>query len=139
MKAIGKIGVGMIWLGTVLTGVILSVIQILADISITSSAPQPGPVGPPLAVVILAGAEVTLAAIGGVIVGIKTARGRILPQGVGWLLLVGSAIAAISFPIPYPVLSASAQIAFVVVYFGGIAWAGARIGLSSDKGAPDLR
>jgi hypothetical protein len=134
---LGVVGVVLLWIAAVSNLLVLTSVQLL-DLTVRGVIPHPGGHGPPPAAVIPAVLGGVLLLIGGVIVGITTIRAHVLRASIGWVILISSVLL---FPMtfvggnPNGLLGTILMNIDLVLFYAGLAWAGAAIS-SSVKATP---
>ncbi len=127
---VGMVGVVLLWIAAVSNLLVLTGIQIL-DLTVRGVIPHtPGVHGPPPLAVISAVLGGVLILIGGVMVGIATIRAHVFRASIGWVILVSSVLL---FPMafvsgdPNGLLGTILTNIDFVLFYAGLAWAGAAI------------
>jgi hypothetical protein len=129
MGTLGLVGVVLLWIAAVSNLLVLTSVQLL-DLTVRGLIPHPGGHGPPPAAVIPAVLGGVLILIGGVIVGITTIRARILAVAIGWVILISSVLLipmAFVSGNPNGLLGTILTNIDFVLFYAGLAWAGAAI------------
>ncbi len=129
MGTLGLVGVVLLWIAAVANLLVLTSVQLL-DLTMRGVIPHPGGHGPPPAAVIPAVLGGILILIGGVMVGITTIRAHVFAAAIGWVILISSVLLipmAFVGGDPKGLLSNILMNTDFVLFYAGLAWAGAAI------------
>jgi hypothetical protein len=130
--AAGRIGALLLGCFTFVNFIFTSGVEFL-DVAFPGSVPHDRPHGPPTFVIIAGVIGVLALLAGGLIAGIATLRARVLPVGVGWLILLGTVASVLSFALPLDALPSQivTSVGFTILMIP-FAWAGALITAQPD-------
>ncbi len=129
MRTLGLVGVVLLWIAAFSNLLVLTSVQLL-DLTARGVIPHPGGHGPPPAAVIPAVLGGVLILIGGVMVGITMIRAHVFAAALGWVILISSVLlipTAFVGGDPNELLSTILTNADFVLFYAGLAWAGAAI------------
>ena len=121
----GRLGVVLLCLATFCGIVVSNGVQFL-DVAAPGSVPHDRPDGPPTFLIIIVAIGILSYVVGGLAVGIVSLRARVLPAGLGWLLIAAVVLVVLSNVLLPPNTAANeiGKISVTSVMFVAWAWAG---------------